>query len=76
MCLKRKLIHDTAELIYLRGLRHGRAEGSDGPGGSGGVPLAELDAGGLNRVGRTLPRESLFPVTGRPFKEESAVKKP
>ncbi|XP_006750769.1 probable tubulin polyglutamylase TTLL2 [Leptonychotes weddellii] len=73
--VKRKLIHDTIELIYSQGLRNERMECRDGAKGSRSVSLAKLDMGRLNKACSALSCESLLQLTGRTFKDESAVKK-
>lgn len=72
--VKRKLIRDTTELIYLQGLRNERTECRDGAKGSHGVSLAKLDAGRLNKPCNALFCESLLQFTGRTFKDESVVR--
>ncbi|XP_039738233.1 putative tubulin polyglutamylase TTLL2 [Pteropus medius] len=74
--VKRKLIHDTIELIYLHGLRnerHGRGYADDGhPGG----PLADADRGRHGDACSPLSCEPLFHPTGRtPNKDKPDVKK-
>ncbi|XP_034848003.1 probable tubulin polyglutamylase TTLL2 [Mirounga leonina] len=73
--VKRKLIHDTIELIYSQGLRNERMECRDSAKGSRSVSLAKLDMGRLNKACSALSCESLLQLTGRTFKDESAVKK-
>ncbi|KAM8964161.1 LOW QUALITY PROTEIN: putative tubulin polyglutamylase TTLL2 [Lycaon pictus] len=72
--VKRKLIHDTIEQIYL-GLRNERTGCRDGAKGSHSVSLTKLDVGRFNKVCSALPCESLLEFTSRIFKDESAVKK-
>ncbi|XP_047587989.1 probable tubulin polyglutamylase TTLL2 [Lutra lutra] len=73
--VKRKLIHDTIELIYLRSPRNERAEWREGAKGRHSVSLAKLHAGRLNKPGSTRPSEALLQRTGRTLEDESAVKK-
>ncbi|XP_004401616.1 PREDICTED: LOW QUALITY PROTEIN: probable tubulin polyglutamylase TTLL2 [Odobenus rosmarus divergens] len=73
--VKRRLIHDTTELIYLQGLRNERTESRDCVKGSRSVSLAKLHAGRLNKACSALSCESLLQLTGKTFKDESAMKK-
>ena len=59
--VKRRLIHDTIELMHLHSLRNERKESCSAANGSPGVSLARKDRG----RGRDLPHESFSQQIGR-----------
>lgn len=74
--VKRKLIHDTIELIYLHGLRNDRNEHGDAADGRPGDPPADAAPGGLGDAPDLLSREPLLHLTGHALnKDKPDVKK-
>uniref|UniRef100_A0A2K5PW39 Tubulin tyrosine ligase like 2 n=1 Tax=Cebus imitator TaxID=2715852 RepID=A0A2K5PW39_CEBIM len=72
--VKRKLIHDITDLIYLPGLRNEGREGSKATRGNSNIDAAKSERGGLD-AHDCLPYESLS-FTGRTYnKDDSVVKK-
>uniref|UniRef100_A0A671FGF6 Tubulin tyrosine ligase like 2 n=2 Tax=Rhinolophus ferrumequinum TaxID=59479 RepID=A0A671FGF6_RHIFE len=72
--VKRKLIHDTIELIYLHGLRNERKEHGDHAHGNPSVPLADSDKG-LGDTCSRLPCGSLLQFTSRTLYKDKPIKK-